>query len=337
MDLTSKLVKPTAVLISDVHYSLSTLWLAEAAMRQAIIKANELKVPLIVAGDLHETKANLRGECVNAMIETFKLCNAPPYILIGNHDRLNEKAPEHALNFLKEHAVIIDYRTSKPLKGIGYFIPYAHDAQDLKDYLKTLPDGSQIIMHQGIQGSNSGEYFQDKSAIQHSDVSNFRVISGHYHARQDIKTGRPRKGSVGLYSYIGSPYTMTFGEANDPYKGFQILMNDGTLEFVSTNLRKHVIVEIDENKRIRTGHIGVNDLVWVKARGTKTWLSKISKESFKAHGVPIDFRLELIPTDDIPTPKIAAKTQAELLDTIIDKQSIDNKTHLKSLWKQLCE
>ena len=80
------MANPRAVLISDVHYNLQTLPLADAAMRQAIQKANELQVPLIVAGDLHDTKANLRGECINAMLETFNTCEQDIYFLIGNHD-----------------------------------------------------------------------------------------------------------------------------------------------------------------------------------------------------------------------------------------------------------
>ena len=62
---------PVAILISDVHYNINTLKLADAAMQMAIDEANKLSVPLIVAGDLHDTKANLRGECVNAMLSTF--------------------------------------------------------------------------------------------------------------------------------------------------------------------------------------------------------------------------------------------------------------------------
>ena len=38
--------KPVAVIISDVHYSLKTLELADAAMRLAIAKANNLDVPV---------------------------------------------------------------------------------------------------------------------------------------------------------------------------------------------------------------------------------------------------------------------------------------------------
>ena len=50
---------PIAVLISDIHYNINTLPVADAALRQAIAKANELDVVLIVTGDLHDTKANL--------------------------------------------------------------------------------------------------------------------------------------------------------------------------------------------------------------------------------------------------------------------------------------
>src|ERR1700722_9570126 len=94
--------KPIAVLISDVHYNLQTLPLADAAMRQAVFKANTLDVPLIVAGDLHDTKANLRGECIKAMLNTLSLTKHRAHILIGNHDKINEKSPltENSLHFL---------------------------------------------------------------------------------------------------------------------------------------------------------------------------------------------------------------------------------------------
>lgn len=71
MTLRESKTKPEAVLISDIHYNIQTLPLADAAVNMAITKANQLGVPLIVCGDLHDTKANLRGECVNAMLETF--------------------------------------------------------------------------------------------------------------------------------------------------------------------------------------------------------------------------------------------------------------------------
>lgn len=341
--------KPVAVLISDVHYNVHTLLLADAAMRQAIAKANELEVPLIVAGDLHDTKANMRAECMNAMLETFRLRSYECFILRGNHDQINEKSKEHALNFLETLGCeVVDKPFSMDLTEYGdhfqvYLVPYYSDVKELRAYLITIPKGSTIIMHQGLQGSESGEYIQDKSALTYDDVKDFRVISGHYHKRQDIKTGRPQKGAVGLFSYIGNPYTLGFGEANDPPKGFQILMDDGTLEFIRTGLRDHVIVEgkfVDESKLEfdlkKIPELG--DPLWVKIRGTKEQLMKVKKE----HVVKVlelqDFRLDLIPTDTTTNQEHIKSdmSQAEVLDILIDSlaaTSDDQKTRLKQLWR----
>lgn len=336
--------KHKAVLISDIHFNINTLPLASSALKQAVDKANSLKVPLIIAGDMHDSKANLRGECVNAMLEVFKLCDITPYVIIGNHCRLNEKAPAHALNFLSEVAIIVDEPMDMPLTG-SHGIPYYHDPEELRAYLKTLPAGSRIIMHQGIEGSHSGDYIQDKSAITHDDVKDFRVISGHYHRRQDIKTGRPRQGAVGLFSYIGNPFTLGFGEAGDPEKGFQVLKEDGALEFIPTNLRKHAIIDITLQLTPTDNFPKLNaeDLVWIKIKGSKEQLLYVNKENTrkevesKGYVLPLDFRLDLIPTDTVTTaPEAQNLTQGEVLDQLIDSlsnTSDERKSRLKALWK----
>ncbi len=337
--------KPIAVLISDVHYDLTTLPLADAATRQAIAKANELNIPLIVAGDLHNTKANMRAECVNAMLETFGLCETRCYILRGNHDAINEKSVEHSLNFLADLAEIVDNPTGRLTSDGIRLIPYSHDS-DIVRHALSLTTVSTIIMHQGLNGSESGEYIQDRSALNFEDVKDFRVISGHYHRRQDIKTGRPQKGAIGLFSYIGNPYTMGFGEANDPPKGFQILMDDGLLEFIPTNLRKHVKLDVRVEGRklcfdnLRSlANATSEDLIWIKALGTKEDLNSINKLSFKSLTGNLDFKLELAPTDtETELPSNSKElTQAETLDTLIDSlgaTSDERKARLKDLWRK---
>lgn len=335
--------KPVAVIINDVHYNLQTIPLADASMRMAIQKSNELKVPLIVAGDLHDTKANMRAECITAMIETFKLCDSPPFILVGNHDKINEKSEEHSLEFLRPYAAIIDYMPIGPLHRIGYLIPYQHDVTYLRQYLKTLPEGKQLIMHQGLNDSNSGEYYQDKSALDHSDVTNFRVISGHYHYRQNIKTGRARKGAVGLWSYTGNPYSLNFGEANDPPKGFHVLMSDGSLEFIPTNLRKHVVLNgtiIAPKKYESTSDdvVKQGDLVWLKLSGIRELLATVDKKELSLiFNIFQDYKLDLIPADpELQAPK-KKLNQSELLDAIIESgdYSDERKANLKQLWRSL--
>lgn len=329
--------RPIAVLISDIHYNIHTLKLADAAMRQAIAKANDLNIPLIVAGDLHDTKANLRGECVNVMLDTFRLAKIKPHILIGNHDKINEKSDSHSLNFLSRFCYVHDN-----LQHINEFpgvcmLPYQCDPSFMVHAIKILPKGSILIMHQGIIGSNSGEYIQDKSAITKEDVSGMRVISGHYHTRQTIKL--PDGGS---WDYIGNPYTLSFGEANDPPKGFQILMDDGSLEFVSTNLRKHVVIEtyIDDLVAVPYQH-EQGDLLWFKCEGTKEQLMKITKQLIADnYGITEGFKLDLIPLDTKTNRSNETKnlTQSEILDSLIDSLTNtgdDTKTRLKQTWKEL--
>jgi len=332
------MIKAIAVLISDVHYNVHTIKLADTAMRMAIDKANDLHVPLIVSGDLHDTKANLRGECVNAMIKTFKECHVPPYIIVGNHDRINEKAPAHSLNFLEAYAMIIEKPTHQ--HKLGYLIPYNHDVEELKSYIQSLPKNSQLIMHQGLTSSNMGDYIQDKSALSPDDIGSHRIISGHYHQRQTIALP-----DGGKWDYVGNPYTMSYGEANDPPKGFQILYADGSLEFVPTNLRKHVVYDFDiggiPNVGIGKLSCKAEDLVWVKIRGPKEDLSRITRGLVAKDICRETFKLDLIPTDTTTNiQNTQGLTQGPLLDSLIDSLSNttdERKARLKSMWKTLCE
>lgn len=329
--------KSIAVLISDVHYNINTLEVADKAMRIAITKANELEIELIVAGDLHDTKANMRAECVNAMIKTFNMCERTPYILRGNHDQINEKSEEHSLNFLRDSAIIIDKPEYCALFN-ATLIPYQHSADKCREILKEVPKNDLIIMHQGITNSNAGHYYSDASAIDASDVAGRRIISGHYHTRQTINLP-----DGGQWNYLGNPYTLNYGEANDPPKGFHVLYEDGKLEFVPTNLRKHRVFTYEYINKVfcneNPGPVGTDDLVWVKVRGTKEALADVTKEIFLKY-VPFEgpLKFELNPYET--TFKIVEKNTSPnvLLDAIIDsleRASEDQKLRLKNLWKSL--
>jgi DNA repair exonuclease SbcCD nuclease subunit len=317
---------PIAVLISDVHYSVHTLEKADKAVRTAISHANDLKIPLIVCGDLHDTKANLRGECVNVMMDTFILCKVPAIVLVGNHDKINEKSDNHSLTFLRYTASVVAYPTKNLLPYVS-FIPYQHDTSKIKNFLSTLTKGTTVIMHQGLKDAASGEYYQDATAIPQEWVADFRVISGHYHCRQDIKTG-----PNGLFSYVGNPYTVNFGEANDPEKGYEILYDDGSLEFVALKLPRHTVIECDATT-IKPHDLTDLNIVHVKYSGPSDELSKISKDKIKAAiGIPGDFRLSLISTSsENKTVKSHSKTPDKLIFDLIDnsREKDSRKARLK--------
>jgi len=335
------MTKPIALLISDVHYSLNTKDIADTCFRMAIDKAAELGVPLIDCGDLTNDKAILRAEVVNMLLATLKYAKSrgvEVVLIVGNHSLVNEKAQEHALEFLSELAEVVD--APKIYKGL-HLIPYFSDSEDLEVYLATIPKGSTVIMHQGVMGANMGTYIQDKTSLPAAKFKNFRVISGHYHSRQDIKCGKIQKGSVGLFSYVGNPYTLTFGEAADPVKGFVLLNSDNSLTAVPTNQRRHRVItcKASELPSVPLSQVTPEDLVWVKVTGSKSELLALSKNRVGLYlGLTDDFRLDLIPDEvvelEVETLNITAD---ETLDLLIEHQEPDVSvsSRLKQLWRDL--
>ena len=336
--------KPIAVLGSDIHYALSTLPLADAATKQMVAKANELGIPLVIAGDLHDTKSLHRAECQEAMLSTLREAKQDPLILVGNHDRRNEKAPEHALHFLEGVAHLITRPCTWDRGALrATLIPYQHDPEEFKK--AASQSNSLVICHQGIIGADMGHYVQDKSALCKEDVADFRVVSGHYHRRQDIKCGRPRKGAIGLFSYIGNPYTLTFAEAKDPPKGFQILMDDGTLEFVPTNLRKHIVMQfsvddLESGKELHPELPRMNDLVWIKLSGTRSQLAALSKKDLgdRLFSPGFDYRLDKTPIDaEVSETKVEGLSNFEAMDSVIEdaSETAEQKVELRRLYREL--
>lgn len=341
--------KPVAVLISDIHFSLNTLELASQSLLKAQFKAAWLKIPLVICGDLMDTKANMRAEVVNKLIEMFSVKDNPDtIILVGNHDLCNEKGKPHSLNFLKPYATIIEEPKIADLNGMRVgMIPYYSDSEELKKLLKYQyePEGDWdfknckvVFMHQGLISTNSGHYIQDKSAITKEDVAGLRVISGHYHTRQtiDLPDG-------GKWDFLGNPFTLNYGEASDPEKGFSILMSDGSLEFVSTNLRKHVVIDNVIGELVAIPYVHKpGDLLWFKLRGTKEELTKTYFRELIAanYGINEGFKLDLIPTDTKTQAPQTKLHKGELLDSLIDSltnTTDERKIRLKDMWKNLCE
>ncbi len=340
-----------AVIISDVHLNHKTEELAAAALIQAIEKANELYVPLVIAGDLNDTKCLLRAECVNRLLLILQMAIVPVYILIGNHDRINEKAEAHSLEFLKQvHGVIVVDTPRYVSELKAYLIPYQHDTGDLRRILADCTAGSTIIMHQGILGAFMGEYVVDKSSIEPKYLAPFRVISGHYHRRQTIETdGKKHAGyfEIGTFNYIGTPYSITHAEANDGPKGFRIY-REHSLDFIPCGLRKHVKLTMDHKELadrlagVDYDRIDINpeDILWLQVKGPASELDRISKRDVGAHFLghqnfkldPIYDEAELLDAEEIRN-----FTDEELLDKIIqDSEETDQqKLYLKQTWREI--
>lgn len=308
--------KPLFVAISDIHFNINTLELASKSLQAALHKAEELNIPLIIAGDLNDTKAIIRAEVANAIIRILKPAKIKVYILEGNHDKVNEKGREHGLNYLAPYAYILDMPHILGLNGHPVFvIPYQSDSEAIIGTLNAhqlVP--KIIIMHQGFRGAFMGDYIQDKSSISIEVFKKHTVISGHYHRHQ----------TLGTVTYIGSPYTITFGEANDGPKGFLIINTDGTFERQILELRKHIVVNrrINRDLEIPIDNYQHGDLVKVRITGPRGLLKLVNKQKLGlkliGHG---NFKLELIVED----PEESHTPHLDLTDHELMLQLIKNK------------
>lgn len=334
-----------AVLISDIHFSLNTLELASESLKVALIMAETHKVPLIIAGDLHDTKAMIRAECSNEIIKLVSSFESVrKLVLVGNHDLINEKAKEDSLHFLNAYCDVVRVPTYDNELGL-WLIPYFSDTMALKDLVTKKPSdsdtlryprhGDTLIMHQGLHDAHMGAYVVDKSSLPPETFDGFRVISGHYHRTQTIPCG-----STGLWTYIGTPYSITFAEAHDGPKGFQLLHTDGSLTQVPLKLRKHVVVE-REAADVLDPIEGLNphDLLWIKVNGPTSVLDKLDKKAIgMKHLGHQNFKLDKIYSEAVKQDVSAIEALSD--DLIIDKLIEDSeetesqKIYLKSLWRE---
>lgn len=318
--------KPAFVAISDIHFNIQNLELSSAALEAALAKAASLEIPLIIAGDLNDTKAIIRAEVANRLLQILENTNVDVSILVGNHDLVNEKGQEHGLNYLGSYAHLISVPTY--INPKLYLIPYQNDLSKIEGMLSGIPEGATLVMHQGVKGAFMGDYVQDKTSIDVELLKDFNVISGHYHRHQ----------TIGTLTYIGSPFTMSFGEANDGDKGFLVVNQDGTFTREILNLRKHKIIEIDGelNDSYFSG-LNPADLIWVKLRGNAEFLDTIKKVDVAKFVGNMNFKLDKIYGEKVKLEQDSTRTDEQVLDALIDasKESTGQKDYLKKLWREL--
>lgn len=330
--------KPIAVLISDIHFNITNLELSTKALKSAIKTADDLDVQLIVAGDLQDNKAIIRAEVANRLLEVFRDTQYFARILVGNHDLINEKGEDNALEYLRSHACIY---AKEHLTYLGsgntpvYLIPYQNSSDKFMSIVKDIPKDNIIIMHQGIKGAFMGDYVQDKTSIDPEVLKDYKVFSGHYHRHQ----------TVGTVTYIGNPFTMSFGEANDGPKGFLVLNDDGSYaRVILDDIRKHIVVERDLEDLFRPEPgVDPEDKLWIKVKGPRSELSKVQKANvgqvFLGHS---DFKLDLIPIDDKLLDSRVNEhhlTPLDIMDIFIDAtaEAPEQKIYLKELCREIIE
>lgn len=193
-------------------------------------------------GDLLDTKEIIRGSCQNIFIDYFKRSKLFHFIIVGNHDYFNLECLDHSLKSLSllPNVKVIDEVTFVE-KYNCIFFPYIHDKSKLKKLLKENEDKSKTLLgHFEVSGFDFGNgHMCEDDSITKKDFKNFKkVISGHFHKLQD----------EGNFLYVGSPFSHSFGEANQRKVVATHNTRTGETKLIDTNFERHVSLEINVDK-----------------------------------------------------------------------------------------
>jgi DNA repair exonuclease SbcCD nuclease subunit len=218
-------------------------------------------------GDMLDTKELVRGSCLNTWLTRFKNSKLKHYTLVGNHDWFNLECKAHSLEPLKElkNVIVVD----KPLQhGSSVFLPYTHDPETFRQWLKDFDhEGLVHFCHADIRGFDYGNGLVSEAGLTVSDFKLVRrVISGHYHKYQEL----------GKITYLGTPFSHTFGESNqEKYIGVYDL-HDDKLELIPTPFPRHITLDL--NCAEHTSHEANDvDLYRVILRGTQEEIDRFEK------------------------------------------------------------
>lgn len=201
----------------------------------------DIGLPVIVLGDLFDTKEIIRGRCFNYVYKRLKASKLQWIFLVGNHDWFNLDCEEHSLEALKEidHVTIVD--EPKMIMNM-LFVPYFDDLNKFYEAANNprFDVAKTLFMHQGVIGFDYGNGFiadgNGHGEITAAKIRPFKqIISGHFHKFAQHEN----------LTFLGTPFSHTFGETDQTkYIGIYD-PDDYTLELMETPFPRHRSIELD--------------------------------------------------------------------------------------------
>lgn len=177
------------------------------------IKDNNIDL-IINCGDTFDSQINDSSniECASEFFEQFNDINIPHYLIVGNHEMLNDKFNSVSiLNNINNIKVIREPQIFNIDNKEFAFMPY----QDYRD-IKELPNGDFLFSHIDIEGSP----LNDKvilPGLNKSILKKYKLVfNGHVHKDSIIEN----------VINLGSCTTHSFSDANDFIPKYYIFDSD---------------------------------------------------------------------------------------------------------------
>lgn len=307
--------------IGDPHLTHKSLDRAEALFSLV----EEIGLPGIWLGDLLDTKEVIRGKCLNAAIDYFRRSKLRHIVLIGNHDWFNLDCLAHALEALKllPNVTVVD--EPMMIDGMNFF-PYIHDKAKLEALLCAFADRKEVLFgHLEVTDFDFGNGHICTTGISRAALSGLkRVISGHFHKYQES----------GNLTYIGTPFSHSFGESNQTKYIAMYDSETDELKLAETPFPKHITVEFNCDQLETDGEAEYGlipdwdqdgDFYRLILTGRAESIQKFPKYRYEKHNVKYIER----PSDDVVNTVSIDETisnEAQFSKWAIEVRGLDEET-----------
>lgn len=304
--------KPITLLLTDTHLHSGNIPLVTDIWNQAIEKCLELNIKKIsFTGDFFTSRKGQElavDDAGRKIIDKVEQSGLEMDAIPGNHDKtdlesessyLDEYSSRRNINIIRnyhwqgyDNDVILHYlpyfkengsypeRLNKIIKNIIDL----NNGDDLKKGSK-VPEYKHILLtHIAVNGVRNNDGSKIDNDLSGTLFSHFyKVFTGHYHNKSFIEPN---------IHYFGSSCQTNFGE--DDQKGFTILFDDGSDEFIQSKFPKYVkvVFDVNDEKAIKAAekeHKNSDDKVRFVFEGEEADLKKINKEKLSSLGIEATF------------------------------------------------
>lgn len=315
---------PCLLLVNDLHVGKENIPEFVANWNEALSICEKMGIQEIaVGGDLFLSRAAQTLDILLAVHDVL-MSAAEKGIRVtlvnGNHDKVSLEATRGYCHIFGRHqnVQVVDHYASLPL-GAGeyavlHLIPYFPEdgsfCEKLAEVERHALDGDKqnfLYIHEGINGALAQP--NDKELPATLFLGFDKVFVGHYHNRCVIpKTN---------IEYIGSSRQHNFGE--DEEKGYTVLYNDGSHEFIKNEVNiRYKVIDI-EAERV---DIHLTDLLdELKATGRYRTKVRVHVATANASGIDKGKLLDAgaskveIVTEDTEVMEVSASGLFEKFDT----------------------
>ena len=221
------------------------------AQVKTLIKIVNKKPPdsLILGGDIFH-KRNPSGDellAFGTFLESVKCKNI--IVLRGNHDTIHKDGTsDTTLSLFKDRATIVEDTKTIAIGGVPFdFIPHYESEKKIVREVKKATN--HVVGHFGFDGCvSNGAYLYESRLKRRHFPKNKLSFLGHIH--------KPRK-YKNVY-IIGTPYSNTFGEANEQKYYMELFIREGKVDVLRKPINfgiRHICCGIDKLEQVAKKYI----------------------------------------------------------------------------------